>query len=683
MREEQLSWLDDSRDTAAVAAAVIAIVLAAVYWISRIGFANPLAPVIKALGVSLFLIAAPLAIARRFQRASEVSWWMSQSSVALVCIAIVTLAGILARAVRLEIVMLFVVAGIVLTVWTIGRWLGRGTAVRSIAFLLGAIIFAVWCAGVIWGSRYKMPLFWETLSLHANIHHDTFYYASMANMLDTYGVPSTGLDGIPLIRYHFGSTWLYAHWSHLVGSDVLSFYSLGYPVIVLPLFFSAMLAFASEAGASLRTSWAGWLVLLAATVGFLPWGGLYAVGVWNANAFISESYLIGMAVFLLVCGSGLALWRTGGADAKRASSLVFFLLFVPLVIIALGLLKISLMIIAFALAIYLALRLQLFRHPVVLASSVVCLIGFLATFWLVNLPAQNRGISVLDFMLHNNAQGWQQFFPLFHLLWTLAYLAGRAWEEGTTDLKSLIAALREGRLIDAEALAVVAVVGFLPGEIVSIYGGSAIYFSDVQRWLAVSLIMGRIGVWVARRKPREQYASVRLSTVLLIIVLAPFVVSLFVNLVQVPGRVVRANIATRRELSQGSSYEPVVTALRDISRLPRSERRRALLFIPQSNTGYWSMFTADGRCTFTPLIAPGIASVAMLDGMPPVGCSVTDQYNMTAYRLRIAPQTPADITDEALCAKTRAKGFSEVIVLDQDEHGLPRRRRIDCYLHSP
>ena len=682
MREARLTRIEDSRDTAAVAATIIAVVIAAAYWISRIGFANPARPVVNALGVSLFLISAPLALKRL--TADRARWWLSQSVISLACLTLVTLAGLVARVTgsSMAIVIAFAAAGFLLALWTLARWMRRGPLLKSLGFILGAVIFGVWCAGVMWGSRYKMPLFWETLALRANIHHDTFYYASMANMLDTYGVASTGLDGIPLIRYHFGSTWLYAQLSHLLGSDVLTFYSLGYPVIVLPLFFSSMLLFASEVGAALRTTWWAWLVLLAATVGFLPWMGLYDVGVWNANALISESYLIGMVVFFLVCGAGLAFWRTDAVNTRGISSLVFFFLFVPAAIVVLGLLKISLMLLMFAVGMYLALRLGLFRRPLVLVASIVCVIALLSTFVLVNLPAQNRGIVLLDFMRHNNEQGWQQFFPLVHLLWTWVYLAARSWEEGARDSSSLWTAVRSGRLIDAETLALVAIVGFLPGEIVSIYGGSSIYFSDVQRWLAVSLIMARIGIWVARYKPRERSPSLRLSSVLLVFVLAPFVLSLFINLAQVPGRVLRANLETRRALAQGTSYQPIVTALRDIARLPRAERQHALLFIPQSNTEYWSMFTEDGRCTFTPLIAPGIASIALLDGMPPFGCKVTDQYNMTAYQARTSPQSERDVTDTALCSKARAKGFREVIVLE-GAGNVPRRRRIDCYLHSP
>jgi hypothetical protein len=160
------------------------------------------------------------------------------------------------------------------------------------------------------------------------------------------------------------------------------------------------------------------------------------------------------------------------------------------------------------------------------------------------------------------------------------------------------------------------------------------------------------------------------------------VITLFVNLAQWPTRMVRTNLALRRELpAQEATYYPIVTALREISHLPKSFRRQSLVFIPQSNQQYWSMFTADGRCTYTPLIAPGIASVGMVDGMPAADCQVTDQYNMTVYHKRAGLQTALDLTDQGICAKARSKGFQRVIVLDARNKELPRRRRIDCYLH--
>ena len=687
MREAGVIREEDSRETGVLVATVLAVVLALIYWISRIGFDNAVGPIATTLGLSLFLVAVPLEIAKLLRRNGRDAWWSSQSFAAIACIAASMSAGMIARNTGVRIAIGFVVIGFAAALWNLFRWLGRGSVSRSIGLVILATAFAVWCAGVVWGSRYKMPLFWETLSLNSNIHHDTFYYASMANMLDTYGVPTTGLDGIPLIRYHFGSTWLYAQWAHLLGSDVLTFYSLGYPVIVLPVFFASLLLFAAKLGASLRDDWRAWLVLVAATVSFVPTDALEGITIWNSNALISESYLIGMALLFFVMGTCVAFWRKTKAEQRNASSLLFALGFVPVAIVILGLLKISLMILAVGLAIYLAWRYGLYRRGIVIGSVIVSIVAFLCTFTLVSLPAQNTGISPLDFMRFNTAEGWQQFFFLFHFLWTCVYIGVRMWEERAYDFATFKAAFRAGRLIDAEAVAVLAILGFLPGAVFSIYGGSAVYFSDVQRWIALAFIMARLPVWSAlwttRRAPREQTPGLRLSTIMLVFVTAPFVITMLVNFGHWPARVLRANLETRRQLANGASYEPIVTALRDIARLPRAERSQSLLFIPQSNRQYWSMFTADGRCTFTPLIAPGIASVAMLDGMPAYGCKVTEQYNMNEYQPRTRPQTPQDVTDASLCAKTRSRGFREVIVLDAVDNRTSRSRRIDCYLQSP
>jgi hypothetical protein len=709
----------DARETVAVACTVAAVVLAKIYWISRIGFDDPLMPVLEALGLSLFLIATPVWLTRAL---AGNSWWKSQSVITLGCMALSVIAGMAAGVTGSSSVIAFAITGYALALLTLVQWLRRGPVLKSIAFIVGASVFTGWCAGVIWGSRYKMPLFWETLTVRANIHHDTFYYGAIANMMDTYGVPSTGLDGIPVIHYHFGSPWMFAQWSHLLRVDVLSFYSLGYPVIVLPLFFSAVLLLAVEARrvfgsvteVPLRSDWRVWLVFLAATVGFIPTVALDALAVWNSNAFISESYLIGMPVFFLLLGAAVAFWKGnvwGETGRGSVSAAIFLIVLLPVMLAVSGFLKISLMLLPLGVGCWLFIRLALYRRPLAVASLVLSFIAVGLTYRLISLPEQNGGISPLHFMRFDAAEGWQQFFPLVHLLWSGVYAGMRMWEEGVSDLRGLGDALRRRTMIDVEILFAVAVLGFLPGEIVSIHGGSAVYFSDVQRWLALAFIVARLPLWVAKWRareimPRERTpgaGSVRLSTLLAIFVALPFVITLFVNLAQWPVRVLRANVTLRRELigqsgaqlagfrqltdqavltagEKKSAYYPIVTALREIALLPKEERRHALLFIPQSNTQYWSMFVDDGRCEFTPLIAPAISSVAMLDGMPAASCRETEQYNMPLYHPRTGPQMPDAVSDEALCRKARAKGFKEVIALEAPDEVSLRRRRLDCYL---
>jgi hypothetical protein len=123
-------------------------------------------------------------------------------------------------------------------------------------------------------------------------------------------------------------------------------------------------------------------------------------------------------------------------------------------------------------------------------------------------------------------------------------------------------------------------------------------------------------------------------------------------------------------------YYALVNALRDIERIPTDEKSDMLLFIPQSYKLYWNMWDADDRCTYVGLVAPAISELAHIDGMPAVGCHITDQYNMPAYAKRVAEQ--GDVTDAALCEKVKAKGFRRVMILAPDEKKIPRRRVLEC-----
>jgi len=320
------------------------------------------------------------------------------------------------------------------------------------------------------------------------------------------------------------------------------------------------------------------------------------------------------------------------------------------------------------------------------------------------LPEHNQGIVPLAFIRSQVAKGGGPFFPLLQFAWSWIYIACRLWEERVRTLGDLAPAVRARRLLDAEVVLLLVLLGFLPGEIIDIHGGSAFYFSDVQRWVAVSLIIGRMSLWMNERRsrrdveheidegprPARRFATLRISTVFAALVLMPVAATLLLNTLRPPVRLLRENIALRRTIAalgvlgqsspeprpmltnpvvlqaglDRSTYYPLVKALRGIGALPESKKRRSALFIPQSYELYWHMFDADDRCTFAPLVAPAFTGVAMIDGMPPRGCEVTDQYNMRAYRPRTTEQSEADLTAAALCARAIDKGFSEVIFLE-------------------
>ncbi|MEO5588270.1 MAG: hypothetical protein ABIS03_01700, partial [Gemmatimonadaceae bacterium] len=302
----------DSRETVAVAASLLSVVLGALYWGARFGFENPAVPVLESVGLAMFVSVAPLWVVRldATRDFGRGTWWLSQSMLTLAALVVMTVLGVVSHVSGIELAPLLAIPGGLLALFTTLSWLRRGRVVATILFLLGVGAFGMWTAGMVWGTRYKMPLYWEIFSLNGNVHHDPIYLTSMSRMLDNYGIASTGIDGLQLSRYHFGSAWILGSWGHLVGIDVLSFYSLGYPVIVIPLFFSAILLLALqlrtalriESMVDLRSDWRLWLVIIAATVGLIPSDALNALAIWNSNVLLSESYFMAVPVTLLVVG---------------------------------------------------------------------------------------------------------------------------------------------------------------------------------------------------------------------------------------------------------------------------------------------------------------------------------------------------------------------------------------------
>jgi hypothetical protein len=703
----------DDRETIVVAGTIAALVLAAMYWASRFALSSQTPELLRSLGISLFILATPYWIWRAmWRRDSEFDWGRSQPVLTLVAIAFTAVIALPAGRFAAVTGIVLSVLGALSAALVLFSWLRNGAIRSRIAFSAGAAVMAAWAGGVAWTSRYKMPLYWEVFETSANVHHDPLYLVAIGNMLRTYGVPSTGLEGIPYAHYHYGSAWLFSRWSDLVQTDLLSFYSLGYVIIMVPLFLAAIAMLATGARKAsrverphgwLRSNWWGWLALGIGTIGIIPDTALYAMAVWNAHVMISESYLASLPVFLMVIAAVISAWR------GEKPGPVFLFVFLPVAIAALGFLKISMMVLMFALLIYAALRLRLYTRLAVVISIAMCAVAAYTTYGLVALPAHNGGIYPFHFMRYSTAEGWHQFFPLIHFAWTWVYIGGRLYELRVNDFASLVEAVRDRRMLDVELVLGLAVLGFLPGELLYIHGGSAIYFSDVQRWVALSLVIARAGHWVrewrSRRPVRAPYAgSIRLATVLAVFVAAPFVATMALNAVKPPVRMLRQNVQLRSKLISLAGMEPrlasgdrrllfdrtalaaglrrgsyytLIRELRAIGSLPTSEKSDALLFIPQSYQRYWTMFDSDGRCTFVGFVAPALSEMAHLDGLPYKSCVITDQYNMQAYKPRDRDQVPADVTDAALCAKAERLGFHRVIVLDSTG-GRTGRRDVRC-----
>ena len=691
------------RATASVFGIVGAIVLAFLYWLARNGFENPLFPIVATLGIALFILSVPVLVWwLAGARDGTLDWWRSQPFLAILGVAFTALAGMSTSVLGEAPAWVILIVGGTAAVWVVFRWVRDVGFLRAAGVKVFALLFFTWAGGVAWSARHKHPLLMEALSYKANVHQDPLFNAAVANMIHAYGVPSTGVDGIPYVPYHYGASWLLAQWADLAGTDVLTFYNMGPSLVMIPVLGGALLLLVVEVrGAQRRRRkppprpleldyWAGG-ALLAGTIGVIPSAALDAMGVWNRHVMISESYTTGLPVFLFVAALLLVFYDSGPPSRTRLSSVWFVLLVLPLLFAALGLLKVSLMILTLGAVIWTVLRSGFWRQPLLLAAGAVWVITALVTYKLVALPSQNEGLVPLAFMRSSVPPAWWPWFPVVHLFWSWLYVVARVREEGARTVSELFARVKERRLLDAELVAAVALAGFIPGEILEIHGGSAIYLSDPQRWIALPLVMAMAARWIGSKTP-----GIRLSRVALAILAVPLLATLFRNATRAPETALRQNVTLRAQLYAQAGTAPVswrhlrndsilqrglerapryaiVSALRRLSAMPRGEKRRTALFIPQSDTAFWHFFPEPERCNVAPLAGPAITGLALVDGMPPLDCKFTDQYAFGLYSPRTVAQTDADLTDDRLCARAVAKGFSRLIVLGPPPAYPPRR----------
>ncbi|MEO5579207.1 MAG: hypothetical protein ABIR58_01000, partial [Gemmatimonadaceae bacterium] len=663
--------------TIVVWSSVVAIGIGVVYWLSRVGLSNPPGPVLRTVALSLFLVAAPFYARFAMSRLRvEYSWMSSYSFLWLAALCMTAVAGRIAGPAGIVVGAVLGLAGVAAFGVLLSRWLRRGSLWANAAIFTGGSAFAVWTSGVVWGRIYKNPLFFENLSVNGMVHHDSLHLASFANMLSTYGVATTGLDGLPYIPYHWGTAWLFAQWSNLIGISVLDFYQLGFPVMMIPFFFGGLLAAATEirrlrwrvrASSSSDTfprydfwsDWRPWTILLLASVGVIPIDAMDSMGVWTSNVVISESYTVGVPAALLLFATTLIFWNTRGR--RGTTDAVFLFLVLPLGIVGLGYLKISLMVLGLILLLYAGLRLRLYAQARYVAAGILATAAAFIAYTRVSLPAHNEGLAPLDFLVNFVPRPWWPFFFVVHLLWAWVFVGLRTWREGVRTLADLRVAIAERRLLDAEAVALIAVAGIVPGMVIHIDGGSAFYFSDVQRWFSVTLLIAGADVLLRRRvnaradnAPRDPplqgagAGSSRLGRIpafraIAIVFAIPFAVSMALNALRWPMQMLRENAATRRALypAEGTAAMipgaaglprltdpavlqpalrtsrnfPVLDQLQSLSELPLSERRRTALFIPQSETLYWRILSRPGACTFAPFVAPALSGIAMIDGM--------------------------------------------------------------------
>ena len=517
----------------ALLAAMTALVVAGIGFLSRWGFSdNSPLEWAKYVGLSWFLIYFSVLIRTLFglpRPGDSGSWWNGHANLSLAALGLVAAGGILwdgstgagmeTSVVRHPAAALFALVGI------LGFLCALFTVVRGqpfrifVVLVLFAGFFSFYAAGASWGNGYLNPLFVESLCL-GQAHIDTLFHATISNMLRSYGIVSTGLDGLPFVPYHFGSHWLFAAVSNLLHVRVIDFYNRGYPVVFVPFGVFSLATLALTIGRRFRSA--------AQSASFQPadsdterrqllpsrpnprgrldlssgssWRPVLSVWCLTRQASCrrrdgtptsSASRTIFPSPFrssrLPSAGnsSRACSHRVRGRFVETAAAIVVLAALAGLI----GLLKISIMLVLGAAGLFLIIRLRLYRRASVIALVLCAGISMGCALRLTANPgyAQVSPFLPFGFLRANVGPQWWPYFWVIFYVWVWVYAAVRISAERLRTLSELIGAVAQRRLLDVEFLFVVAFVGALPG-LVTNYSGT-LFFSDYQRWLALALVL--------------------------------------------------------------------------------------------------------------------------------------------------------------------------------------------------
>jgi hypothetical protein len=712
--ERPLEVVDPSRDrlrlggaenvqaAIALSCGLVAAGIAGIGYLARYGFSDN-SPLFwaKFVGLSWFLLFFSLLV-RTFRPIKDAHgpWqsWVGHASLSLAALGLTALLGFdagpaLSRAIPFVFVAVGC-AGFLVASWCVAR----SARLRDIAAIVAfAGIFAIYAACVSCGNGYQNPLFVEGISFKF-CQIDELYHASICNMLRTYGVASTGLDGVPFQPYHFGSHWLFARLCNLLDVRVIDFYSRGYRVVFVPFGVFCLGSFAvalAEARSISRLSdsedadravvprsWTAgalfWFIVLTAYVSFMPYPAtgtpIYA---WS-SIIISESYAVAVAVSLLGLAWAVSFFQ--GSLAARASRGLLpawtATCFVVLLMAVLSLLKVSQSAILVAAVVFFFVRLAWHRSMLFSACSVAAAVGgycLLRVSVNPHLGEVARRLLPFEFVRSSVERELWPYFWLFYYAWLWIVTAVRMRQEGIRTLGDLVSSVRRRRLLDLEFLFVVAVAGAGPAFFMVPYS-SAHYFGEYQQWLAVGVLLSIV---VCRPTSRREFdhasppggrlaawRSVTIGRVFLVAVMLSVAGVDVFNTFRLAAGMVNDNAFCRGHAGGGTgvnsaiahghfreaaaildrtaadverrieSEKNVLTLLRSIDELPLSEKRASLLFIPKSNRQFWDLLHGPFWPLDGPLVAPALSGVAMIDGL----CDPTPDTRWYWYNYDLYPK---------------------------------------------
>ena len=342
-------------------------------------------------------------------------------------------------------------------------------------FFQAATALSLPLAGTV--NTFHIPA-WEKAYVQIGfINLDTLFHSALANITRTYGVVSTGADGMGEFTYHFASHLVMGGAAEATSVSSIELYSIGAPLILPPLLLFGVRLCVSAVKSHFKLSypdWLDWGLTWVLVAGVIPARYvLPAIGAQYAP-FLSESY--GFAISIMLVTSASLVPKLFEFSNHRAERLRFLVVF-SVCILSAGFFKVSIPFVVLPTLGFVLLR----THKHWGSKAIICF-AFLSLALLT-------GIYILVGAKMGHGRGLNPMLPFLKFKENPSLLLSFPWLVLVVGLvlaksNASIGELKKGSLVGIEALLVMAILGMAPGWLIYISGSSEIYFSDIVKWVS-------------------------------------------------------------------------------------------------------------------------------------------------------------------------------------------------------
>jgi hypothetical protein len=665
-----------------VVASAITVVMLATILVLRTGFASPVAELLRLAGISLLLVNVSAFGSRK-------RWIFSPPAMPLWALVTVTAIGLYLPAGRSAACIFLALAGVAAFLWNLGRAIAGFGVLRVAALLALGAFLGIYAESMYWRENSAHDILFPEAMVTGRIYTDVIEQAAVVNMISTFKLASTGLDGLLPLKYHNGSLWIAESLRSLCGFHAVEFVAFGYGVLLIPLYVisfwncaQSLRSFVQPNGRFFTPTFV--IACVVIFVGVFPFKNDPMQLNFNEAIINSDSFLLAVTLSLFAIGVAVRFCETVGLSNFSTSRMnaASVTIGIPAVLCLIGVVKISQMYLLLAVAVFLWWRVRELRAwPFALGTTLSALL--LAFLMYSEVGANKASIALFSFdRIHPE---WVPYFFFLYFLWVWLFVIVWAKRSGVVTLSDFALQLRSRKTLPVEITFVIALAGLAPYLLLNFYSPAWKFFTEFQGIVAGLLLVAFLWeVDMPSLPNRIKNGSLPLSSLLGLGLMLAVAAHLGMTTFGTVHRVLESNgedravlsgsaetewrsalrlIRTRRALVSPAWVTPmqVLDCLSAIGNRPLAERRTLALYIPKTNRSYWDMRQVGPGST--PFIAPALAAVPMVEGLPEyddIGWAAVG-WGYPQYNLPTAPEAPTEKTDRAM-EKARQGGFRELLV---------------------